>query len=176
MPSHCILDPWPFPIICQYSWIRCSGPWKYTSRTPAYEVNPTLRPGCHYLSIFPAAISANDRYMVSGRLLWSVGSVVTHSSTSLSYYIESCVWSFARTGYFFWQGAPLQFKVCAIFQLSVDVGVSIHPFSPSFSETWPVYNAAILVQRVIYGNSPPLSVITDEVDELEEALALADEN
>jgi len=54
--------------------------------------------------------------------------------------------------------------------------VSIHPFSLSFSETCPAYNAAILVQRAIYGNSPPMSVITDEVDELEEALALADEN
>ena len=30
---------------------------------------------------------------------------------------------FHRTVYFFVQGSPLQFKVCAIFQLSVDFGM-----------------------------------------------------
>lgn len=29
---------------------------------------------------------------------------------------------FLRTVYFFAQGSPLQFKICAIFQVSVDIG------------------------------------------------------
>jgi hypothetical protein len=29
---------------------------------------------------------------------------------------------FCRTVYFFAQGSPLQFKICAIFQLSIDIG------------------------------------------------------
>jgi len=59
-----------------------------------------------------------------------------------------------KTVYFFAQGSPLQFKICAIFQLSVDI--------------------AIIGQRVLYGNAPPSAVLTEE-DELEQALALAEE-
>ncbi|KAE9393461.1 hypothetical protein BT96DRAFT_967186 [Gymnopus androsaceus JB14] len=59
-----------------------------------------------------------------------------------------------KTVYFFLQGSPLQFKVCAIFQLSIDF--------------------AILGQRIIYGNPPPPPVLTEEED-LEQALALAEE-
>ncbi|KAF8159759.1 hypothetical protein B0H34DRAFT_674064 [Crassisporium funariophilum] len=51
--------------------------------------------------------------------------------------------------------SPLQFKVCAIFQLSIDV--------------------AILFQRFMYGNSAPMSVLLEEDDELEQALALAED-
>ncbi|GLB43442.1 putative PQ loop repeat [Lyophyllum shimeji] len=58
-----------------------------------------------------------------------------------------------KTVYFFTQGSPLQFKVCAIFQLSVD--------------------CAIVVQRFMYGNAPPATGLMTEDDELEEALALA---
>ncbi|KAF9449946.1 hypothetical protein P691DRAFT_511789 [Macrolepiota fuliginosa MF-IS2] len=61
-----------------------------------------------------------------------------------------------KTVYFFLQESPLQFKVCAIFQLSIDVG--------------------IVIQRLIYGNAPPMSVLIDEEDELEQALALAEED
>ncbi|TFK26166.1 hypothetical protein FA15DRAFT_616164 [Coprinopsis marcescibilis] len=60
-----------------------------------------------------------------------------------------------KTIYFFVQGSPLQFKVCAIFQLSID--------------------CAIVAQRILYGNTPPMSAIMNEDDDLEEALALADE-
>ncbi|KAJ6504833.1 hypothetical protein C8R47DRAFT_1103800 [Mycena vitilis] len=56
-----------------------------------------------------------------------------------------------KTAYFFWHGSPVQFKVCAVFQLSIDF--------------------AIVVQRVLYGNEPPLSVLLDDED-LEQALAL----
>ncbi|KAH9967339.1 hypothetical protein BC827DRAFT_1123151 [Russula dissimulans] len=59
-----------------------------------------------------------------------------------------------KTVYFFARGSPLQFKICAIFQLSVDI--------------------AIVGQRVLYGNALPSAVLTEE-DELEQALALADE-
>ena len=50
-----------------------------------------------------------------------------------------------KTVYFFLKDNPLQFKVCAIFQLSVDV--------------------AICAQRVIYGNKPPAAVVTDRSEE-----------
>ncbi|KAG7093826.1 hypothetical protein E1B28_007465 [Marasmius oreades] len=59
-----------------------------------------------------------------------------------------------KTAYFFLKDSPLQFKVCAIFQLSVDV--------------------AILLQRIILGNKPPPTVLPDEED-LEQALALSGE-
>jgi len=59
-----------------------------------------------------------------------------------------------KTAYFFLQASPLQFKVCAIFQLSIDFG--------------------ILAQRILYGNAPPPLVLTEEED-LEQALALAEE-
>ncbi|EKM81985.1 hypothetical protein AGABI1DRAFT_112164 [Agaricus bisporus var. burnettii JB137-S8] len=60
-----------------------------------------------------------------------------------------------KTGYFFFQDSPFQFKICAIFQLSVDV--------------------AIVIQRLIYGNAPPMSVLIDETEDLEHALALSEE-
>ncbi|KAF5367162.1 hypothetical protein D9758_004006 [Tetrapyrgos nigripes] len=60
-----------------------------------------------------------------------------------------------KTIYFFLQNSPLQFKVCAIFQLSVDV--------------------AILAQRVVYGTPPPPTVLPDD-DDLEQALALESES
>ncbi|KAF5336087.1 hypothetical protein D9611_006234 [Ephemerocybe angulata] len=60
-----------------------------------------------------------------------------------------------KTVYFFLQHSPLQFKVCAIFQLSID--------------------CAIVVQRIMYGTKPPLSAVLNEEDELEQALALAEE-
>ncbi|CDO73251.1 hypothetical protein BN946_scf185008.g13 [Trametes cinnabarina] len=59
-----------------------------------------------------------------------------------------------KTVYFFVQNSPLQFKVCAIFQLSID--------------------CAILVQRLVYGNAPPASALMEE-DDVEQALALAEE-
>ncbi|KAH9975867.1 hypothetical protein BGW80DRAFT_1168805 [Lactifluus volemus] len=59
-----------------------------------------------------------------------------------------------KTVYFFAQGSPLQFKICAIFQLSVDI--------------------AIIVQRLVYGNAPPPSIL-EEGDDLEQALALSEE-
>ncbi|KAI9464565.1 hypothetical protein BJY52DRAFT_1249957 [Lactarius psammicola] len=59
-----------------------------------------------------------------------------------------------KTIYFFAQGSPLQFKICAIFQLSVDI--------------------AIIGQRLVYGNAPPPASLAEE-DDLEQALALAGE-
>lgn len=56
--------------------------------------------------------------------------------------------------YFFLQGSPLQFKVCAIFQLSIDF--------------------VIVAQRLYYGAAPPPTVLVDD-DDLEQALALAEE-
>ncbi|KAF9258878.1 hypothetical protein L218DRAFT_964061 [Marasmius fiardii PR-910] len=59
-----------------------------------------------------------------------------------------------KTAYFFLKHSPLQFKVCAIFQLSVDV--------------------AIVFQRIVLGNKPPPTVLSDE-DDLEQALALSED-
>jgi len=52
-----------------------------------------------------------------------------------------------KTAYFFLKGSSLQFKVCAIFQLSVDI--------------------AIVAQRLYYGSEPPP---TTELEDLEVAL------
>ncbi|THH15616.1 hypothetical protein EW146_g4888 [Bondarzewia mesenterica] len=59
-----------------------------------------------------------------------------------------------KTVYFFLQGSPLQFKVCAIFQLSIDF--------------------VIVAQRIFYGAAPPHAVLVEE-DDLEQALALTEE-
>ncbi|KAI0820386.1 hypothetical protein BC628DRAFT_1397911 [Trametes gibbosa] len=59
-----------------------------------------------------------------------------------------------KTVYFFLQGSPLQFKVCAIFQLSID--------------------CAIIFQRLMYGNAPPATVLIED-DDIEQALALSEE-
>ncbi|KLO17942.1 hypothetical protein SCHPADRAFT_845716 [Schizopora paradoxa] len=56
--------------------------------------------------------------------------------------------------YFFLQQSPIQFKVCAIFQLSID--------------------CAIVAQRIYYGNKPPATSLIEE-DDIEQALALAEE-
>ena len=60
-----------------------------------------------------------------------------------------------RTVYFIVLGSPLQFTICAFFQLSIDI--------------------AIIVQWFVYGTAPPMSVLLSEEDELEQALALGDE-
>jgi len=76
-----------------------------------------------------------------------------------------------RTVYFFLQGSPLQFKVCAIFQLSIDCGTRLTRGSIMIrSHVLP----AIVVQRVLYGNPPPATALIEE-DDLEQALALAEE-
>ena len=79
--------------------------------------------------------------------------------------------AFTRTVYFFLQHSPLQFKVCAIFQLSVDLG----KLQKSLVWRGAEISAAIVVQRIVYGNKPPMSAILNEEDELEQALALAEE-
>ncbi|GAB1518226.1 hypothetical protein RhiTH_001285 [Rhizoctonia solani] len=58
-----------------------------------------------------------------------------------------------KTVYFFLQSSPMQFKVCAIFQLSVDF--------------------AIVAQRFYYGNKPP--AILPDIDDIEQALRLAED-
>ncbi|KAG8690086.1 hypothetical protein FRC09_012150, partial [Ceratobasidium sp. 395] len=58
-----------------------------------------------------------------------------------------------KTIYFFLQNSPLQFKVCAIFQLSIDF--------------------VIVAQRIVYGNKPP--VVHPDVDDIEQALRLGEE-
>ncbi|KAG6381525.1 hypothetical protein JVT61DRAFT_112 [Boletus reticuloceps] len=58
-----------------------------------------------------------------------------------------------KTAYFFLQGSPLQFKACAVFQLSVDT--------------------VIVAQRLYYGNTPPPAPVS-EGEALEEVLVLAE--
>jgi len=60
-----------------------------------------------------------------------------------------------KVAYFFIHDSPIQFKVCAIFQLSVDM--------------------MIVIQRVLYGNAPPDSTLMQTEDDLEQALALSEE-
>ncbi|KZT39396.1 hypothetical protein SISSUDRAFT_1070555 [Sistotremastrum suecicum HHB10207 ss-3] len=55
-----------------------------------------------------------------------------------------------KTVYFFLQDSPLPFKVCAIFQLSID--------------------CSIVVQRFMYGDTPPATVLPE--DDIEESLRL----
>ncbi|KAI0924038.1 hypothetical protein AcV5_009401 [Taiwanofungus camphoratus] len=59
-----------------------------------------------------------------------------------------------KSVYFFIQGSPLQFKICSIFQLSID--------------------CAIVFQRLYFGNAIPTAALVEE-DDLEQALALAEE-
>ncbi|TFY55185.1 hypothetical protein EVJ58_g8408 [Rhodofomes roseus] len=59
-----------------------------------------------------------------------------------------------KTVYFFLQNSPLQFKICSIFQLSIDF--------------------VILGQRLYFGNEIPASTLMEE-DDIEQALVLAEE-
>lgn len=61
-----------------------------------------------------------------------------------------------KVAYFFMLNSPLPFKVCSVFQLSVDL--------------------VIVGQRMYYGNAPPLSTLLSTEDEdLEQALTLEEE-
>jgi len=60
-----------------------------------------------------------------------------------------------KVAYFFINDSSIQFKVCAIFQLSVDM--------------------MIVIQRIVYGNAPPDSTLLSTEDDLEQALALSEE-
>jgi len=60
-----------------------------------------------------------------------------------------------KVAYFFINDSPIQFKICAIFQLSIDI--------------------MIVIQRIIYGNAPLNSTLLPMEDDLEEALALSEE-
>lgn len=74
--------------------------------------------------------------------------------------------------YFFLQASPLQFKVCAIFQLSIDFGEYARK---ELGATNPdTCHEAIIVQRLLYGNAPPTTALLDD-DDLEQALALVEE-
>jgi len=59
-----------------------------------------------------------------------------------------------KTGYFILQKSPIQFIVCAIFQVSVDF--------------------AIVLQRFLYGTAPPVTPL-DEEDILEQTLRLEED-
>jgi hypothetical protein len=73
--------------------------------------------------------------------------------------------------YFFLRDSPLQFKVCAIFQLSIDIGeYSVLGLALSLIDVF----SAIVFQRFQYGTAPPATVLLAEED-LEQALALAEE-
>lgn len=66
----------------------------------------------------------------------------------------------------------MQFKVCAVFQLAIDFGKF------NVEESTCIYgltsNAlAIIAQRLYYGTAIPATVL-EEVDDLEQALALAE--
>lgn len=78
-----------------------------------------------------------------------------------------------RTVYFFIQRSPLQFKVCAIFQLSIDCGMALFL---QVSEIWLILmiTTAIVAQRLYYGTNPPSATLTED-DDIEQALALAEE-
>lgn len=71
------------------------------------------------------AITSRNLYMDSARPLCWAGSVVILTSLS-PFCLISCTTtqskSSCRVVYFFLQQSPLQFKVCAIFQLSIDCG------------------------------------------------------
>jgi hypothetical protein len=77
-----------------------------------------------------------------------------------------------RAVYFFLQSSPLQFKVCAIFQLSVDFG----EYCVSGFRLLGLLDddiAAIVAQRIYYGNKLP--AILPDIDDIEQALRLADD-
>lgn len=78
-----------------------------------------------------------------------------------------------RTVYFFLNPSPLQFKICAIFQLSIDFGKSYLPSSNLVLKSG-VRLIAIVAQRIYYGNKLPTATLLEE-DDIEQALALTEE-
>lgn len=90
-----------------------------------------------------------------------------------SIYSDGANSSLNRTVYFFLQSSPLQFKVCSIFQLSIDFGQSLI-FRTSALWANVMYIIVIIVQRVVYGANPPAASLLAD-DDLEQALALEEE-
>ena len=78
-----------------------------------------------------------------------------------------------RVAYFFINDSPIQFKVCAIFQLSIDMSKWSSPSRPCVCPL--TRQTVIVVQRILYGNAPPDSTLLPMEDDLEEALALSEE-
>jgi hypothetical protein len=76
------------------------------------------------LNLIPAAITSNGLCMASECRHWLGGPEVTPSSM-VPRFIQPVFTYFRRTAYFFWQGSPIQFKACAVFQLSIDFGAYI---------------------------------------------------
>ena len=76
-----------------------------------------------------------------------------------------------RTVYFFINNSPLPFRVCGIFQLSVDCGMFSLRNRVPLTHEMP---AAIVIQRLMYGNAPPAATLMVD-DDIEQALALAEE-
>jgi hypothetical protein len=86
--------------------------------------------------------------------------------------MSPAIYALCRTVYFFLQGSPLQFKVCALFQLSIDFGRL--NFSLHFLELLAKCPKLVIVaQRIMYGNKPP--VVHPDVDDIEQALRLDEE-
>ena len=72
----------------------------------------------------PAIINKNLCMDFGHRLYWVGWGVILLSRQAILSIVLQTKLAVSRTLYFFLQRSPLQFKVCAIFQLSVDCGTS----------------------------------------------------
>jgi hypothetical protein len=80
----------------------------------------------------------------------------------------------SRVAYFFINNSSIQFKICAIFQLSVDMSRWLSGSSES-RDLSLTEQIVIVVQRMYYGNAPQDPTLLPMEDDLEQALALSDE-
>lgn len=79
-----------------------------------------------------------------------------------------------RVAYFFINDSSIQFKICAIFQLSVDMSKWLSGSSES-RDLSLIRQIVIVIQRMYYGNAPPDPTLLPMEDDLEQALALDEE-
>ena len=119
LPHLWSLGPLRFPVgFC------CSRHGKHTPHTPIYQVRACLLVIDRHVEVESTAIISGSRSMVSAhRHCWDGLEETRSSRTIWSASSSITTHTCHRTAYFFLQHSPLQFQVCAVFQLSVDFGM-----------------------------------------------------
>ena len=105
------------------SWIRRFGTWEYFTNSTVDQVHSIIYLHDHY-SLTSYSSNYRQRSLYGFRMSTLIGWVggdsfkcvyIVHST----FLVHSDAWN--RAVYFFLQQSPLQFKVCAIFQISIDI-------------------------------------------------------
>ena len=122
--SHFVPHFRAFAYVYWNSWICRFGTWEHFTNSTVDQVHPTIHHRNHYSLTSVLAIIVNGHSTAFASLPSSAGLVETPSSVYTLFILHLCSpiqTHEIRVVYFFLQQSPLQFKVCSIFQLSIDI-------------------------------------------------------